>query len=107
MVQISLLSIATLLSGVAVAQAYTIEVFSGAGYSGSYYYTSSSGTHQLGFKARSYIWDSAGGDGCCVKFCNGGTETGYWCPSHDNANVLAANQFNKVVTGCGSTTLNC
>ncbi|KAJ1965920.1 hypothetical protein GGI12_000441 [Dipsacomyces acuminosporus] len=77
------------------------------GYTGQQFSTTGTGTFNLGFKARSYKWESPGGDGCCIKFCDGGRETGNWCPSHSNDNVAGGNQFNKVAIGCGGTTLNC
>ena len=31
------------------------------------------GAHSLGFPAKSWIWTSSAGDGCCVVFCRGST----------------------------------
>ncbi|PPR06342.1 hypothetical protein CVT24_002517 [Panaeolus cyanescens] len=89
------------------ANAFTIAAWSNTGYTGTQFQTTGTGTYNLGFTAKSYKWISSGGDGCCIKFCNGSRETGYRCPAYNNPSVASANQFNKVVTGCGSTVLNC
>ncbi|KAJ1953299.1 hypothetical protein GGI12_006042 [Dipsacomyces acuminosporus] len=86
---------------------YSLSAWEGTGYSGREFRTSGDGTQFLGFYAQSYVWDSSWGDGCCVKFCDNGRETGYWCPSHENSNVASGSQFNKVITGCDDTVLNC
>lgn len=87
--------------------AISFRGWSSTGYTGTTYFTTTTGVKNLGFTARSYQWYSADGDGCCIRFCYGGTSTGYRCPSYVNPNVAIANAFNKVVIGCGSVQLNC
>ncbi|KAJ1959875.1 hypothetical protein GGI12_004108 [Dipsacomyces acuminosporus] len=86
---------------------YRLSAWEGTGYTGRQFTTTGGGTQYLGFYASSYRWESGWGDGCCVKFCDNGRETGNWCPSHDNSNVASGNRFNKIVTGCDDSTLNC
>ncbi|KAJ1953960.1 hypothetical protein GGI12_005897, partial [Dipsacomyces acuminosporus] len=86
---------------------FRLSAWSNPRYTGRQATYTTTGTHRLGFYARSYKWESPPGDGCCIKFCDNGRETGYRCPSRNNPNVPRGNQFNKVVIGCGSTTLNC
>ncbi|KAF9035633.1 hypothetical protein BJ165DRAFT_651382 [Panaeolus papilionaceus] len=100
-------TVLAVVAAAASANAFTISAWSGTSYTGTAFRTSGTGTHNLGFLAKSYQWNSPPGDGCCIKFCNGQRETGYRCPSYSNSNVATANRFNKVVTGCGSTVLNC
>ncbi|PPQ85534.1 hypothetical protein CVT24_009519 [Panaeolus cyanescens] len=100
-------AVLAVLAASASANAFTIAAWSNPNYSGTQFQTSGHGTFYLSFTAKSYKWISPGNDGCCIKFCNGSRETGYRCPAYSNTNVLAINQFNKVVTGCGSTVLNC
>ena len=104
---VKLTALIPLAAALTSAHAYTFSAWSNTGYNGREYSTSFNGVHYLGFQAKSYIWNSAFGDGCCVKFCYNRRETGYWCPDHHNENVAPRNQFNKVVTGCGSDVLNC
>ncbi|KAF9583444.1 hypothetical protein BGW38_009442 [Lunasporangiospora selenospora] len=85
---------------------WSLNAWASTNYAGRQFSTSTSGTHLLGFTAKSYKWSSIRGDGCCIKFCNGSNEVGNWCQSKSNSNV-ASPGFNKVVVGCGSTVLNC
>ncbi|KAJ1965157.1 hypothetical protein GGI12_000967 [Dipsacomyces acuminosporus] len=86
---------------------YSFSAWSSTGYTGSQFSTTSSGTHRLGFYAKSYKFSSPFGDSCCIKFCANGRETGSSCPSRSSKSVASGNRFNKVVVGCGGTTLNC
>lgn len=87
------------------ASAFKLTVWSGTNFGGTSRVYTTSGTKSNGFSARSYIWDSPPGDGCCVRFCSGSTSVGYRCSGFTQPSASAA--FNKVVLGCGSATLTC
>lgn len=87
------------------ASAYRLSVWEEADFQGRERVYTTAGTKRIGFGCRSYIWDSPGHDGCCVKFCRGSTSVGYWCPGRRQPSSSAV--FDKVVLGCGTAVLNC
>ncbi|OQV07445.1 hypothetical protein CLAIMM_11878 isoform 2 [Cladophialophora immunda] len=111
----------TLYAGLALtatASAYSIDLWSKYDYQGDQakFVTSPSpwlsllttdGIHKVTWSggAGSWIWKSGFNDGCCVVFCRGSTNVGKYCQSAAKTESSAG--VNKVVTGCGSTTLNC
>lgn len=57
---------ATALAG--TSSAYKISLSSKDTYPGTQKTFSTSGTHSVGFTVKSWIWSTAGGDGCCIAF---------------------------------------
>ncbi|KAH7327543.1 hypothetical protein BKA65DRAFT_510782 [Rhexocercosporidium sp. MPI-PUGE-AT-0058] len=87
------------------ASAYRIDLWSEYDYQGTQRAYSANGAHTLGFAAKSWIWTSPAGDGCCVVFCRGSTNVGKYCGAARKPESSAGTT--KVVTGCGSAVLNC
>jgi hypothetical protein len=54
---------------------YSISLYSKPDYQGEQLTFTIDGTHKVGFSggAQSWIWESEGGDGCCIAFCRGST----------------------------------
>ncbi|KAF9035631.1 hypothetical protein BJ165DRAFT_651339 [Panaeolus papilionaceus] len=100
-------TILTVVAAAASANAFTFAAWYINGYTPTAFFTTCKGTHKLAFTAKSYKWASNKGDKCCIKFCKENTEMGYRGPAYNNDHVSSEYQFNKVVTGCGSTILNC
>ncbi|OQV07446.1 hypothetical protein CLAIMM_11878 isoform 1 [Cladophialophora immunda] len=100
----------TLYAGLALtatASAYSIDLWSKYDYQGDQAKFTTDGIHKVTWSggAGSWIWKSGFNDGCCVVFCRGSTNVGKYCQSAAKTESSAG--VNKVVTGCGSTTLNC
>ncbi|KAF9035637.1 hypothetical protein BJ165DRAFT_1533617 [Panaeolus papilionaceus] len=107
-VSTKIISLLTVAAAAVSADGFTITAWSSIGYTGSSkFQTSSSGTHSLGFLAKTYNWISSPTVQCRIKFCNGSTETGYYCDSYSESNVASSSQFTRTVTGCGLMTLRC
>ncbi|KAF9053383.1 hypothetical protein BJ165DRAFT_1524079 [Panaeolus papilionaceus] len=105
---VKLISIATLVAVATTANAFTLFAWDGNKFTGNQKKFSTSGSHKLGFEAKSYKWERGILDaGCCINFCHGSKSTGGFCDSHSNSAVASANRFDKVVLGCGSAILNC
>lgn len=101
------LAVLTLLAAASSVSGYRFSGWSENSFQGREVAYTTSGTHKLGFNCHSYIYQSAIGDGCCIKFCKNSKPTGYRCGSYENTDVAAGNVFNKVVLGCGDDVLNC
>jgi len=71
--------------------------------------TSHSGKHKVPSTwsdgAKSWIWTSEVGDGCCIVFCRGKTNVGRYCGGGENPESSAGTTV--VVTGCDDAVLNC
>ncbi|EPE36692.1 hypothetical protein GLAREA_08855 [Glarea lozoyensis ATCC 20868] len=105
-ITIMYVSKALLVAGLAaVTSAYRIDLWKDYNYQNTQRSYTTAGTHSLGFSAKSWIWTSAAGDGCCVVFCRGSTNVGKYCGGARKAESSAGTT--KVVIGCGSATLNC
>jgi hypothetical protein len=68
-----------------VSQAFSVSLWASNGYNGQEKTYTTTGSHSLGFTAKSYKWSSPLGDGCCIVFCKGSTQVGNYCDSHSNS----------------------